>query len=145
MQTEWTGIYLQVLDQLEREIDAYESEDEMFRLLPGTPNSGGNLIIHLLGNIRHFYGAVLLGDGYERQRDHEFGGRMSVSEMKQQLAVSRDVIKRYFDEAGDDSFSDTYPIPFAGREVTCGFMYLQLLQHFTYHLGQINYHRRADS
>lgn len=143
MRNEWVDQYLEVIQLLENEIDAYQSEDQIFEILPGTNNSGGNLIMHLIGNLRHFYGAILLQDGTQRNRDFEFNGRMSISEMKEQVLLLKGMIQVYFAKQSDDVFTENYPSEFAGHTVTNGFMFLKLLQHFTYHLGQINYHRRA--
>ncbi|KAB2805343.1 DinB family protein [Phaeocystidibacter luteus] len=131
------------LSQLENEINGYPDEDTMFKVLPGTTNSAGNLAMHLIGNLRHFYGAILVEDGYVRDRENEFAGRMSREQMLEQLAYVKQMMKGYFSAASESSYAEKYPIEFAGNEITNGFAHLQFLHHFTYHLGQINYHRRT--
>src|SRR5688500_18369221 len=59
------------LKKLKEELKLYNQED-LWKIAPGTANSGGNLILHLAGNLRHFIGAVLGNTGYIRQRDLEF-------------------------------------------------------------------------
>lgn len=145
MNSTWTDQYLALIDKLREEIEAYSSDEDFYKVLDGTTNSGGNLAMHLIGNIRHFYGAVLMKDGYERQRENEFAGHQPRNEMLEEWATVRGIIEVYFTTAAEESFDQPYPVAFLGREVSCGYMYLQLLQHFSYHLGQINYHRRAVS
>ncbi|MDX5427066.1 MAG: DUF1572 domain-containing protein [Bacteroidota bacterium] len=143
MRTEWITIYMQVLDQLKAEIQHYSDENNLFTVLQGTSNSAGNLAMHLVGNIRHFFGAILLENGYIRDREHEFSGRSSRAEILDGITSARQNLIRYFDTADSHSFEEPFPIPFKDQTVTKGYMYLMLLQHFTYHLGQINYHRRT--
>lgn len=143
MRTEWITIYMQVLDQLKTEIQNYPDETTLFTVLHGTSNSAGNLAMHLVGNIRHFFGAILLENGYIRDREHEFSGRSSRVEILDGIASARQTLIRYFDTSENHSFEEPFPIPFKDQTVTKGYMYLMLLQHFTYHLGQINYHRRT--
>ncbi|MDX5426505.1 MAG: DUF1572 family protein, partial [Bacteroidota bacterium] len=101
------------------------------------------LAMHLVGNIRHFFGAILLENGYIRDREHEFSGRSSRAEILDGIASARQTLIRYFDSADNRSFEEPFPIPFKDQTISKGYMYLMLLQHFTYHLGQINYHRRT--
>lgn len=143
MRKEWVGQYLDALDQIDAELALYPDETKLFEVLPGTLNSGGNLFLHLIGNLRHFYGAILLKDGYVRMREEEFSGTATLSEIKADLMLVRGLIQVYFNGASDESFDQPFPIEFAGAQVTHGFMYLKLLQHLTYHIGQINYHRRV--
>lgn len=143
MQNEWVDQYLDVIQQLENEVDSYSSDERMFEILEGTTNSGGTLVMHLIGNMRHFYGAVLLKDGYVRDREFEFSGQMDRVTMKSEIMIIRGMIQVYFSKVEDNSFTEDFPVEFAGHTVSKGFMYLKLLQHFTYHLGQINYHRRS--
>lgn len=142
MNAQFKENYLRLLGQLKFEIKAYPSDDAMFQVLPGTTNSGGNLAMHLIGNLRHFYGALLVGDGYERKRNHEFQGRSSCKEMLKELDYITPMMANYFDGIKPETAEEKFPVPFFENEVTKGWAYLQLLHHLGYHLGQINYHRR---
>ena len=35
-------------------------------------NSIGHLVLHLTGNLNHYIGAIIVGSGYEREREKEF-------------------------------------------------------------------------
>ena len=63
------------IDTLSREVALYPDDASLWAERPGLPNTGGNLTIHLIGNVRHFIGHVLGGSSYVRDRDHEFAAR----------------------------------------------------------------------
>ena len=57
---------------------------KLARILPTPPygssrpvltNSGGNLCLHLIGNLRHFIGHLLGGGNYARDREYEFNAK----------------------------------------------------------------------
>src|SRR6187402_3297842 len=58
--------------KLKTEIGAYQDEKKLWVAVSGISNSGGNLCLHLLGNLQHYIGAVLGNSGYERNRPEEF-------------------------------------------------------------------------
>src|SRR4030095_9614333 len=66
------AIFERDLLKLKEEIKLYKNSDDLWIVAPGTLNSGGNLALHLVGNLRHFIGAVLGNSGYVRDRDSEF-------------------------------------------------------------------------
>ncbi len=55
-----------------KEISAYESDVELWKIGGDLNNSGGNLALHLIGNLRHFIGHIIGGTGYKRERQAEF-------------------------------------------------------------------------
>ncbi len=73
---DWIGMVMtRELKALRREVESYPSDAELWESVPGITNPGGNLILHLAGNIQYFLGAVLGGTDYKRYRDAEFGSR----------------------------------------------------------------------
>src|SRR6185503_3972087 len=68
-------LLLRELVTLRKEIEAYPSDADLWRTVPGISNSGGTLALHLTGNLQHFIGGVLGQSGYVRNRDAEFGSR----------------------------------------------------------------------
>lgn len=142
MKAELLENYNRLIHQLKEEVKGYASYEQMFEVLPGTTNSGGNLTMHLIGNLRHFYGALLVEDGYVREREKEFNNRIPREKMLRDIEFVQEMLNGYFDSISEETPSEKYPIPFFGNEVTKGWVYLQLLHHLGYHLGQINYHRR---
>lgn len=137
------AIFERDLGKLREEILSYPGEAELWRGAPGILNSGGTLALHLVGNLRHFVGAVLGGSGYARDRDAEFGRR----------GVPREEIVREIDEtirevgrtlAGLDeaALQGRFPVAYRDTHPTVEYMLVHLLSHLGYHLGQVNYHRR---
>src|SRR5437016_2991371 len=60
------------LNKLTEEINQYPDDSSLWLTKEGIKNSGGNLCLHLTGNLQHFIGAVLGDSGYIRNRDAEF-------------------------------------------------------------------------
>ncbi len=132
------------LDALAREIRLYPDDGSPWTIVPGCPNSGGNLTLHLVGNLRHFIGAGLGKTGYVRNRDAEFGTRGG---------VSRDELLTLIDQANVDVaatfaklepsvLTELYVAP-GDRKIETGLFLMHLAVHLGYHLGQIDYHRRT--
>jgi hypothetical protein len=61
--------------KLKTEINAYPDEKKLWIAVPGTSNPGGNLCLHLLGNLQHYIGGVLGNSGYIRNRPKEFSDK----------------------------------------------------------------------
>ena len=54
------------LQGFERELQLFPDDETVWRTMPGVPNSAGNLVLHVAGNLQHFVGAVLGGSAYVR-------------------------------------------------------------------------------
>jgi len=136
-------IYRRDLAKLKAEIELYSNEADLWRVDGEIANSAGNLTLHLAGNLRHFFGAVLGDTGYVRDRDREFS-EVGVSRADLLAGVDQaaaDVIATLEKLTADD-LTRTYPIEVFGHPMTTEFFLVHLATHLNYHLGQINYHRR---
>jgi uncharacterized damage-inducible protein DinB len=140
------SIYKRDLDKLKTEIDQYESDEKVWLVATGITNSGGNLALHLVGNLKHFIGAVLGGTGYVRDRDAEFTSK-SVSRAQLIAAVDEttEIVSTTLAKLTGDELAATYPIDVFGQPMTTEYFIIHLATHFNYHLGQINYHRRLSA
>jgi uncharacterized damage-inducible protein DinB len=146
LQAHLTEIFDRELEKLLNEITSYQNPDHLWSKLPGTTNSGGNLALHLAGNLRHFIGAELGGTGYVRNRDLEFNSPPVALELLQKLiGETRAEVALGLSKVSDQGMDDTFPKEIGGQTRTTRFVLLHLLSHFTYHLGQLNYHRRYYS
>lgn len=131
------------LEKLKQEITAYKTEKQIWILSNEISNSAGNLCLHVVGNLNHFIGAVLGKTDYVRQRDLEFSLKnVPVSEMKRQIddtiIIIEDTLSKLTEEDLQQEYSQN---PF--KECMSTELFLtHLLTHLSYHLGQINYHRR---
>ncbi len=136
-------IYDRDINRLRAEIEQYSNEADLWKIKGEILNSAGNLTLHLIGNLKFFFGTVLGGTEYERDRDLEFADH----------AVPRDLLLAEIDEAivvvkgtlaklSADDLAKDYPINVFGHPMTTEFFIVHLATHLEYHRGQINYHRR---
>lgn len=131
------------LQRLKTEIGLYKDEDNLWVLKEGISNTAGNLCLHLLGNLNHFIGATLGNTGYVRYRDDEFSLK---NIPRQDLVINIDncilVLKNTFSKLSDADMEKDFPLEKHGTIVSNMHMLMHLYAHLSYHLGQINYHRR---
>ena len=75
MTTSLIELFNRDLNKLNDEILAYPDEYSLWQIDARIKNSGGNLAIHIIGNLNHFIGAHLGSTNYIRQRDKEFNDK----------------------------------------------------------------------
>jgi len=126
-----------------KEIELYPDDAAPWVEIPGQPNSGGTLALHLAGNLRHFIGAKLGGSGYVRQREEEFSRRgVPRKELVALIEATQTEVDAALATLDPARLEDLYEIPNGQAVSTLRFL-LHLALHLTYHLGQLDYHRRA--
>ena len=139
-------LYDRDLNKLRTEIERYGDDAAMWKISGEIPNSGGNLALHLVGNLKSFIGAQLGNSGYVRQRDLEFSNKNTPrAELLKMIDETADVVAATLDKLTPDQLEQVYPIVvFADRTepMTTEWFLIHLATHLGYHLGQINYHRR---
>ena len=129
---------------LRREVEAYPDDASLWRTVATIPNAAGTLVLHLSGNLQHFIGAQLGRTGYVRDREAEFSRRnVPRSELLSHIDAARDAVISTMAHLTDADLDAMYPTPVGNVRVNTADMLLQLATHLTYHLGQIDYHRRA--
>lgn len=139
-------LYQRDLDKLKIEIGQYASDDELWVVSDGITNSGGNLALHIVGNLKHFIGAVLGNSGYVRDRDGEFSSKnVTRDELITAIDETADVVTSALAKLTTHELSAPYPIEVFGHPMTTEAFLIHLSTHLNYHLGQINYHRRLTS
>ncbi len=137
------GVLVRDLRAVQRELEAYEHEADLWKLTETIPNSAGTLAVHLAGNLRHYIGAVLGDTGYIRDRDAEFSRRnVPRAELQRELDAAIVDVGAVMSRLTDTQMSATFPQAVAGRHCATADMLIHLATHLTYHLGQIDYHRR---
>jgi hypothetical protein len=137
------GIFARELTSLRQEIEAYPTDADLWKVVPGIANPGGNLALHLAGNLRHFVGAVLGGSGYVRNRDAEFSTRnLSRAEVAREVNDAQTALQNTFRNLGAAELAAEYPEPVAKVRINTADFLTHLASHLSYHLGQIDYHRR---
>ena len=137
------GIFARELTSLRQEIEAYPTDADLWTVVPGIANSGGNLALHLAGNLQHFVGKVLGGSGYVRNRDAEFATRdLSREQVATAVGEALAAVENTFRNLGAAELAAEYPEPIAKVRVNTADFLTHLVSHLSYHMGQIDYHRR---
>ncbi|NML23087.1 DUF1572 family protein [Pseudoflavitalea sp. G-6-1-2] len=136
-------LFEQGLTKLSNEIDQYPDDASLWIPLEGITNAGGNLCLHLNGNLQHFLGAVLNDSGYVRNRDAEFSLKnISKKKLLDEVEATKMSVRDTLEQLSKKTLEQTYPIQLFDEPVTTEYMLVYLLSHLNYHIGQINYHRR---
>ena len=137
------SVMLRELRALDREIAAYPDDESVWKAPEGISNSAGNLALHMAGNLRHFIGGVLGGSGYVRDRDAEFKTTgLSRDELRAIVASTIDELSKAFDRITDEQLLREFPLPIMERRLRAFDFVTHLAVHLSYHLGQLDYHRR---
>lgn len=137
------NIFKRDLNKLEAEINAYANDDSLWLVENGIANSGGNLCLHLVGNLKTFVGKELGGFHYVRDRDAEFATKgVQKSVLLAAIAEAREIVDSSLEKLTDGDLQQMFPVQVFSERTTIEFMLVHLATHLSYHLGQINYHRR---
>ena len=137
------AIFARDLGTLRREVEAYPDERQLWQEVPGITNVSGTLVLHLTGNLQHYLGARLGMSGYVRDRPAEFARRdVPRAELLLQIAGAEEAIGA-LQRLEDAQLESDYPEVVGGNRVKVGEYLIHLVSHFTYHLGQVDYHRRV--
>jgi hypothetical protein len=132
------------LTSLRDELLAYPDERAMWEVPKGLPNSGGNLALHLIGNLRFFIGTQLGATGYVRDRDAEFAKRnVPRAELIAGIEAAADEVTRTLATLDAAQLDKPFPVEVGGNRLQTGLFLQHLASHLAYHLGQVDYHRRV--
>jgi hypothetical protein len=132
------------LRALRRELEAYPDERMIWQQVPGLPNSAGTLALHLAGNLQHYIGARWAGTGYVRDRDAEFGRRgVARTELVAEIERARTAVATGLARVPAEAMAEDYPEVITRARIRTGEYLVHLCTHFTYHLGQLDAHRRV--
>lgn len=131
------------LDKLKEELAAYEQDELVWKTSEGISNSGGNLCLHLTGNLQHFIGATLGETGFIRNREAEFKLKnIPRQKLLEEVDNTKQVVTDTLEQLSKKELESEYPLQVFGEPLTTQFFLVYLLKHLSYHIGQINYHRR---
>jgi uncharacterized damage-inducible protein DinB len=131
------------LNKLKTEIELYHDETKLWYIEKGISNSAGNLCLHLIGNLNAFIGAELGKTGYVRNRELEFSLKdVPVKELIEKIEATLEVVKKSLAIVTEEQLQADYPLMVFKEKLSTGMFLTHLSTHLSYHLGQINYHRR---
>lgn len=131
------------LTKLKEELELYANEENIWRIDQNILNSAGNLTLHLIGNLNTYIGAELGGTGYIRNRPEEFALKnVPRRELIKKIEDTMEVLDTTLPMLTGEQMSGEYPQVVFDRTVSTEYMLVHLVTHLSYHLGQVNYHRR---
>lgn len=143
MKSTLSNAYSMKLGDLRREIEAYENDENIWKVADGIINSGGNLCLHLIGNLNHFVGAMLGKTGYVRDRDLEFSDKgVSREELLRRIDEVTGIVQSTIAGMSTEEFTEDYPEVLFEKQMDKATVLAYMSGHLSYHLGQLNYHRR---
>jgi hypothetical protein len=131
------------LNKLIAEINLYNNEADLWVIKEGISNSAGNLCLHLIGNLNHFIGSVQGNTGYVREREKEFSDKnIPAKDLVHSIEKTMVVVKESLAKLSAADFEKIFPLEVFGKPLKTELFMVHLATHLSYHLGQINYHRR---
>lgn len=131
------------LNRLIAEIEAYNSEEALWLTTPEISNCSGNLSLHIIGNLKWFIGAQLGNSGYIRERDLEFSQKgIAKAELINQVRETIQIVENTLQTVTSQQLQAPFSRGRAEEPMTLEYFLVHLVAHLSYHLGQINYHRR---
>ena len=136
-------IFFRDINRLKSEMELYQNEADIWRIEKHISNSAGNLCLHLIGNLNAFIGAALGKTNYVRNRALEFSEKgVPRTELLNKIDETILVVNQTLQQLSEDDLKKDFPILVFDEKTTTEFFLVHLSTHLTYHLGQINYHRR---
>jgi len=131
------------LNKLITELKLYKNEENIWRVEKNISNSTGNLTLHLIGNLHTFIGKEIGKTNYVRNRGLEFSQK-NVSKQKLISSINDtiEMVKNSLISISNEELKKDYPILKFSKTESTEYLLVHLMTHLTYHLGQINYHRR---
>ncbi|KOY85262.1 DinB superfamily protein [bacterium 336/3] len=131
------------LEKLKSEIELYQNEATIWLIEPNISNSAGNLCLHLIGNLNHFIGTILGKTDYVRNRELEFSEKnVPRTKLTEQIEKTIEVVEQSLSKVSENQLQEEYPLVVLGKATSTHYFLFHLIAHLSYHLGQINYHRR---
>jgi len=131
------------LNKLREELESYQNEENIWRIDKNILNSAGNLCLHLIGNLKTYIGAELGGINYTRNRPEEFSKKdVPRSQLVEQIEQTITIIENTLAGLTADRLESEYPLEVLTGKMSTEFFLVHLAMHLSYHLGQVNYHRR---
>ncbi len=136
-------LFTRDLNKLKEEIAAYNNEEKLWYIEANIANSAGNLCLHLVGNLNTYIGAELGKTGYIRNRPDEFALKnIPRAELIDKIEKTILVVENTLDTLTQEQLDAIYPAEVLEKNMSTGYFLTHLAMHLSYHLGQVNYHRR---
>lgn len=136
-------LFTRDLGRLRTEIASYKNEENIWKTEGSIANSAGNLCLHLVGNLNTYIGKEIGKTGYVRNRELEFSlKKVPRAELLEKIDDTIRVVNAALHNLNESDLADEYPVLVFEEKTSTGYLLVHLATHLTYHLGQVNYHRR---
>lgn len=136
-------LYSRDLNRLRKEVELYNNEKNLWIVEKNIANSAGNLCLHLIGNLNTYIGKEIGKTDYVRNRELEFSLKnIPKVELLQKIDETILVVNSSLSKLAWEDLQKEYPIIVFDAPTSTEYLLVHLTTHLTYHLGQINYHRR---
>lgn len=136
-------LYSRDLNVLRKEIELYNNESNIWEIENHISNSAGNLCLHLIGNLKNFIGKEIGNTGYVRNRELEFSQKnVPRQKLLEEIDETISIVSEALDKLNENDLGNEYPVQVFAEKTSTDYMLVHLAAHLSYHLGQINYHRR---
>lgn len=137
------SLYERDITRLAQEIESYPGDASLWIKGGQINNSAGNLALHLCGNLQHYIGKVLGNTNYVRNRPAEFSSTgLSKAMLLAEIQKTKVIVVHSLERLDVGFLTKNYPEKVYDYNMTVVYFLNHLLAHLSYHLGQINYHRR---
>ena len=119
-------------------------EENLWKTTGTIKNPAGNLCLHLIGNLNTYIGKNIGGIPYTRDRDAEFTNTaVPQQQLMEQIEATKDVVLSVLRNMSEASLKEKHVENVFAFEMTNEYFLMHLAMHLAYHLGQVNYIRRA--
>ncbi|WP_016990674.1 DUF1572 family protein [Flavobacterium sp. ACAM 123] len=120
-----------------------QNESQIWTIQKGITNSAGNLCLHLVGNLNTYIGNTYGNTNYVRNRELEFSLKdIPSTELIRKIEETMLMVDYALDNLSEKELIMEFPLLVFETKTSTEFMLIHLTTHLTFHLGQINYHRR---
>lgn len=137
------SLFSRDLNKLRTEIELYRSEENIWKTDGTITNAAGNLCLHLVGNLNTYIGKEIGKTAYVRNRELEFSLKnIPRAALLNKIDDTICVVHAALDQLNEGDLAIEYPVLVFTEKTSTGYLLVHLATHLTYHLGQVNYHRR---
>jgi hypothetical protein len=137
------SLFIRDLNRLKTEIESYTSEAKIWIIDKHIANSSGNLCLHIAGNLNTYIGKELGRINYIRNRDLEFSLKnIPRAELVDKITGTIAMVDQVLSQLDESELNKEYPTLVLDTKTSTEYLLVHLATHLTYHLGQVNYHRR---
>ena len=135
-------LYSKELDKLKNEINAYGSDEQLWKPAEGTQITGGNLCLYIAGTLQHNIGAMIGDSGYIRNKEAELKAKnVSRERLMEEIENTRQVVVDTLEQVSKSELLKVFPTKDFDEPVTTEYYLVHLLNSFGFSLGQIHMHR----